>query len=101
MSSGQPFSSREKAYIDEWAYRKSWKHIAIDLGNLFPGDNGGTRTWKGVKSYVVRKQKASERSEYIPVMIHRDVVTLATKKGFHKTDLSILLLDRLRDVTTG
>jgi len=101
MPKGMQMSDREKAYIDEWAYRKSWKNIALDLEKIFAQDNGGTRSWKSVKSYVMRKQKGNEKSEFVPIMIHREVVTLAAAKGFHKTDLSILLLDHLRSMTTG
>ena len=98
MPSGIPFSDREKAYILEKAYQMSWQHIAKDLAELFSEDNGGVRSWKSVRSFMVRYQKQSDRDPYIPVPIHRDVITLAIQKGFRKTDISTLLLEHLKGV---
>jgi len=98
MSSGTPFSDREKAFIRENAYRMSWGDIAHRLCTTFPEDNGGVRKKSSVRSFVLRERNRGEQSPEIPIPIHRDIVTLATSLGFRKTDLGVILHDRLREL---
>lgn len=95
MGSGVPLSDGEKEYIWNWAYKKSWGAIAVDLGNLYADHNGGHRCWQTVKSFVRRKKKPSLKVGYYPVPIRADVLAMARAKGFSQFDLSDLLEDTL------
>ena len=92
MASGRVFSDRERVYIDTWAYKKSWGQIARELGELYEEDNGGSRTSRGVQSYVkTREHEARRPSQKVLVPIDSQVMLLAKAKGYTKKDISFLL----------
>lgn len=102
LSSGLPFSDREKAFIRENAYRLSWGDIANRLGKMFPEDNGGSRQKSSVRSFVIRERARTEtKKAEIPILVHVDIVTLATTLGYRKTDLPVILHDRLREMSSN
>ena len=92
MASGRVFSERERVYIDTWAYKKSWGQIAHELGELYESDNGGSRTSRGVQSYVkAKEQEERQPSPKVLVPIDSQVMMLAKAKGYTKKDISFLL----------
>lgn len=91
MANGIPLSEEEQAFIWQWAYKKSWGHIAADLGALYPEHNGGSRKWETIKKFVHRKQRPALKIGYCVVPIRADVLNAARVKGFSQFDLSDLL----------
>ncbi|OPZ43084.1 MAG: hypothetical protein BWY93_01477 [Euryarchaeota archaeon ADurb.BinA087] len=90
-----PLSTDEKEYIWRWAYKKSWRHIADELGEIYAAHNGGSRCWATVKSYIKRKNRPKEKIGYYPVQIRADVLQRARAKGFSQNDLSDLLEEHI------
>ncbi|WP_292366064.1 hypothetical protein [Methanoculleus sp. UBA208] len=56
MPRNRTFTPREQAYILSHAGKKSWGEIARDLGRLYPQDNGGRRSRKGVQGFALQKR---------------------------------------------
>lgn len=48
-------SEREKNYIREHARTKFKRQIAIELGELFPQDNGGSRSSRTIRLFIQRE----------------------------------------------
>ena len=51
------FSDREIAYIRAHAGVESWSQIARDLGRLYPGDNGGSRSRGAVYKFATTDEE--------------------------------------------
>lgn len=98
MPSGIPLSPDEQAYIWNWAYKKSWGQIAVELGTMYADYNGGHRCWQTVKSFIRRKKKPALKIGYQPIPIRVDVLQRARAKGFSQFDLSDLLEDALSNI---
>ena len=56
MTTGIPFTEREKKYIIENEEYESRSQIAKHLCEMYPEDNDGKRTMSGVRSFL-RKQR--------------------------------------------
>ena len=63
MVSGIPFSEREKVFIVAKEGEISHAEIAEKLGELYPEDNGGKRSRKGVQKFVHRTRDNKEYGE--------------------------------------
>jgi hypothetical protein len=55
MSANRPFSEREKDYIRRHSKDKFRREIATDLGNLYPEDNGGSRSVAAVLRFIQKE----------------------------------------------
>jgi hypothetical protein len=56
MGANKPFSWREKEYIRKHAKDKFRREIATDLGDLYPKDNGGSRSALAVLRFIQREK---------------------------------------------
>lgn len=103
MSRGIEFSEREKAYIRDHAFKdRTWGALAADLGRLFPEDNGGERTARGVQGFALRERGKRKTSPVpdgrIPLLLPRSTAELARIAGFTLQDLEQILLHRLQEI---
>jgi hypothetical protein len=62
MTPGMHFSEREKEYILMHCDKVTNAKIAEQLGKLFPEDNKGKRTKKGIQMFLWRRKRRLEQS---------------------------------------
>lgn len=92
MTSGIPFSDREKAYIVEHApTRPSWGALAAALVREFPEDGGGSRDGKSVRNwhrrYMLRAGKMSEVKAEVPI----DLAVRIRHAGLSPAEIGLLV----------
>jgi len=95
MTSGVPFSDRERAYILEHAYTRSWGGIARDLVTLYPDDNGGARSGYGVRNWV-RAQEHRGGLVTVRTCIPAGVAAQIRAAGLSPIDVGALVVAALK-----
>lgn len=101
MASGQPFSTREQAHITRYAYKRSWGHLAKDLAELYPDDNGGYRCSDSISRWYrnqERRKTERERGNKVMILIEKGTFDLVKTLGYRKEDIDGILYMHLLEI---
>lgn len=102
MTSGLPYSEREKAFIREHAFRdRTWGALARDLENLFPEDNNGFRSARAIQVWAMKDRRGTKngRTDGFPILLDLEVLRLAKVLDFTRAELNEILKLRLLEIT--